>query len=92
MRAGIFFLHIDFSSEMADKEADWLNMALISNPIPQRSFYSTEKEEECKKKKKKSVVRDQKVMRAVMRNKELFSSGLSAFMNLFILARQQNTQ
>ena len=26
--------------------------------------------------KKKSVMRDQKVMRAVMRNKELFSSGL----------------
>ena len=49
MRAYVFFLHIDSSSEMADKEADWLNMARISNPIPKRSVYSTEKEEECRK-------------------------------------------
>ena len=34
---------------MANKEADCLNIARISNPIPKRSVYSTEKKEECRK-------------------------------------------
>ena len=34
---------------MANKEAECLNIARISNPIPKRSVYSTEKKQECRK-------------------------------------------
>ena len=84
---------------MANKEEDCLKFDRICNPIPKRSAYSTEKEEECRKGstghtfcacliktaskmekergiKKNSVMRNQEVMHAVMRNKELFPSRL----------------